>query len=61
MIFLKHVTFSISTEGVIERGCSELPSAVRLPLISVTLAPDASSQAVSRLLRRLADELEGQL
>jgi hypothetical protein len=59
MTYRKHATFSITAEGVIERGCSELPSAVRLPAVSVTLAPDASAQATARLLRRLADELEG--
>lgn len=59
MTYRRHVTFSISQEGVIERGSNDLPAAVRLPLISITLAPDASAQVTARLLRRLADELEG--
>ena len=61
MTYAKHTTFSISDQGVIERGSTELPSAVRLPMVSVTLAPDASSQRVARLLRQLANEIEGQL
>ena len=59
MTFKTHTTFIVTTEGVIERGCSDLPSAVRLPAVSVTLAPDATAQGTARLLRRLADELEG--
>jgi hypothetical protein len=61
MTFTRHTTFSITNTGVIERGCSDLPSAVRLPAVSVTLAPDATAQVTARLLRRLADELEGGL
>ena len=61
MTFKTHTTFSITAEGIIERGCSDLPSAVRLPAVSVTVAPDASAQSTARLLRRLADEIEGQL
>jgi len=60
-MFIKHTTFTLTNEGVIERRTGELPSSVKLPALSVTLAPDASAQSTARLLRRLADEIEGQL
>ena len=59
MTFSKHTTFTVTEDGVIERRTGELPSAIRLPALSVTLAPDASAQATARLLRKLADEIEG--
>ncbi len=37
MTFSKHTTFSVTADGVIERGISELPSAIRLPALSVTV------------------------
>ena len=59
MTFTQHVTFTVTAEGLIERGTGKLPSVVKLPALSVTVAPGASAQATARLLRRLADELEG--
>lgn len=61
MTFTQHVTFTVTNEGLIERGTGQLPSVVKLPALSVTVAPDASAQVTARLLRRLADELEGGL
>ena len=59
MTFTRHTTFAVTQEGLIERGTGQLPSVVKLPALSVTVAPGASAQATARLLRRLADELEG--
>ncbi|HUQ38064.1 MAG TPA: hypothetical protein VM144_16970 [Aestuariivirga sp.] len=59
MTFTQHVTFTVTSEGLIERGTGQLPSVVKLPALSVTVAPTATAQATARLLRRLADELEG--
>ena len=59
MTFTQHVTYRVDADGHIERGTGELPSAIRLPALSVTVAPTATAQATARLLRRLADELEG--
>ena len=58
-MFVKHTTFTLTNEGVIERRTGELSSSVKLPAVSVTLAPTATAQATARLLRRLADEMEG--
>lgn len=59
MTFSTHWTYTLDRDGNIERSTGQLPSVVKLPALSVTLAPGASAQATARLLRRLADELEG--
>lgn len=59
MTFTEHISFRVTSEGCIERSAGQLPSVVKLPALSVTVAPGASAQATARLLRRLADELEG--
>ena len=59
MTFSEHVTYRVEADGRIERGTGQLPSAIRLPALSVTISPTASAQSTARLLRRLADELEG--
>lgn len=59
MTFSAHWTYTLDRDGHIERREGSLPSVVKLPALSVTLAPGASAQATARLLRRLADELEG--
>ena len=57
--FSTHVTYTVTTDGLMECREGQLPAIVKLPAISVTVAPNASTQATARLLRRLADELEG--
>ena len=57
--FTTHVTYRVEADGNMERTEGQLPSVIRLPAISVTMAPNATTQATARLLRRLADELEG--
>ena len=57
--FTQHVTYNVTKDGTMERSVGQLPSVIKLPALSVTVAPDASAQATARLLRRLADELEG--
>jgi len=59
MTFTTHWTYTLDRDGHIERREGSLPSAVKLPALSVTVGQDASTQATARLLRRLADELEG--
>ena len=59
MTFTSHWTYTIDRDARIERREGSLPSTVKLPAVSVTVAPEASPQLTARLLRRLADELEG--
>jgi hypothetical protein len=59
MTFSKHWTYTLDRDGHIERREGQLPSVVKLPALSITVAPGASAQATAWLLRRLADELEG--
>ena len=59
MTFTTCTSVTVTQEGLIERGTCQLPSVVKLPALSVTVAPTATAQATARLLRRLADELEG--
>jgi hypothetical protein len=57
--FTSHWTYTLDRDARIERRQGQLPSAVKLPAVSVTVAPNSSPQLTARLLRRLADELEG--
>ena len=57
--FAKHMVYTVTPDGVIERRTTELPSIVKLQAVTVSLAPDATPQRTARLLRRLANELEG--
>ena len=58
MTFTQHVTYTVTTEGLIERGIGQLPSVVKLPALSVTVAPDATPEGTAMLLMRLADQLD---
>jgi hypothetical protein len=58
MSFTQLITFTVTAEGLIERSTGQVPSVLRTPALSVTIAPTATAQATARLLRRLADELE---
>ncbi len=58
MTFTQHVTFTVTTEGLIERGTGQLPSVIKLPALSVTIGPTARPKTTARLLRRLAKEIE---
>jgi hypothetical protein len=59
MTFTTHVTYRVESDGTMERIEGQLPSVIKLPALSVTVGPHASTQVTARLLRRLADELEG--
>jgi hypothetical protein len=59
MTFTTHVTYNVTADGQMERREGQLPSVIKLPAISITVARNASTQVTARLLRRLADELEG--
>ena len=59
MTFTTHVTYRVEDDFTIERREGQLPSVIKLPALSVTVAPNALPQATARLLRRLADEIEG--
>lgn len=59
MTFTTHVTYRVEADLTIERREGQLPSVIKLPALSVTVAPNATAQHTARLLRRLADELEG--
>ena len=39
MTFVTHIPFGVEADGKIERGEGQLPSAIRLPALSVTVAP----------------------
>jgi hypothetical protein len=58
-VFTTHITYRVESDGTMQRTEGQLPSVIKLPAISVTVAPNASTQATARLLGRLADELEG--
>ena len=58
--FAQHVAYRVDYDGQIERRTSELPSVVKLPALSVTVGPFCTPQKIARLLRRLADEIEGE-
>jgi hypothetical protein len=53
------ITFTVTREGQIERAAASWPAQQPHHSLIVTVAPTLTSQATARLLRRLADELEG--
>jgi hypothetical protein len=59
--FATHLTYSVNADGAIERRTGELPAVVKLPALSVTVAPTATAQVTAKLLRCLGDEIEGEL
>lgn len=56
--FTEHDSYSIDEHGHVTHFSSSLPSAVMLPAVKVSLAPETHPLVAAKLLRRLADELE---
>ena len=59
MTTLATITYFVEADGVMERHEDALPWLSHVSALSVRVPATASSQATARLLRRLADELEG--
>ena len=57
-----HTTLSIDAAGRVERRHGSLPAAVASALapVRVTVTDGVDRQTAARLLRRLADEIEGE-
>lgn len=59
--FRKHLTFTVSEDAQIKRRTGELPAAVKLPAVSVSVASDADLRATARLRVSVPAEVDQHL